>query len=120
MDTATAVAVDAAVDSTAPLVPRNLRFEVPERMSATGDVVKPVDEASLARIALRWLESVLGQDERVVQIHRRIPFATCRVVVDYLQQFPRRTGLEVGFVGDGDREELPRQPGGHRVECESP
>jgi N-methylhydantoinase A len=39
-----------------PLVPRNLRFEVPERMSATGDVVRPVDEAELATIAQRLTE----------------------------------------------------------------
>ncbi len=33
-----------------PLVERRLRFEVPERISAAGEVVRPLDEAALARV----------------------------------------------------------------------
>jgi N-methylhydantoinase A len=35
----------------APLVPRDLRFEIRERMSARGEVLKPLDRAALPRIA---------------------------------------------------------------------
>ena len=34
-----------------PLVPRDLRFEIRERMSARGEVLKPLDRAALPRIA---------------------------------------------------------------------
>jgi N-methylhydantoinase A len=35
-----------------PLVPRNLRLEVAERMSSSGETLRPLDEARLAEIAL--------------------------------------------------------------------
>jgi N-methylhydantoinase A len=35
----------------APLVPRSRCFEVPERLSATGDVLVPLDEAAVRRVA---------------------------------------------------------------------
>ena len=35
----------------APLVPRDLRFEIRERMSARGEVLKPLDRAALPRLA---------------------------------------------------------------------
>jgi N-methylhydantoinase A len=38
------------------LVPRNLRFEIPERMSATGEIVRPVDESALETIVRRLAE----------------------------------------------------------------
>jgi N-methylhydantoinase A len=39
-----------------PLVPRNLRLPVPERLSARGDIVKPLDEAAFPQL-VRTLES---------------------------------------------------------------
>jgi N-methylhydantoinase A len=39
---------DIFMDKPAPLVPRNLRLSVPERIDATGRVVEPLDEAALA------------------------------------------------------------------------
>ena len=36
-----------------PLVPRRLRFEVPERMSVTGEVVRPLDEEAARAVAVR-------------------------------------------------------------------
>ncbi len=35
----------------APLVPRDLRFEIRERLSARGEVIKPLDRAALPRLA---------------------------------------------------------------------
>jgi N-methylhydantoinase A len=40
---------DLAIEKPAPLVPRRLRFSVPERLSAKGDVLLPLDDAALAR-----------------------------------------------------------------------
>jgi N-methylhydantoinase A len=42
---------DLMIDRPVPLVPRNLRIEVRERLAANGDVLVPLDEASLASIA---------------------------------------------------------------------
>ncbi|MFH1861502.1 MAG: hydantoinase/oxoprolinase family protein [bacterium] len=42
---------DFTVDNPAPLVPRYLRREVPERISADGEVITPLDEASLRQEA---------------------------------------------------------------------
>ncbi len=39
---------DLAIEKPAPLVPRRLRFSVPERLSAKGDVLLPLDDAALA------------------------------------------------------------------------
>ncbi|ABD09114.1 5-oxoprolinase (ATP-hydrolyzing) [Rhodopseudomonas palustris HaA2] len=39
---------DIFMDKPPPLVPRNLRLEVPERIDANGGVVEPLDEAALA------------------------------------------------------------------------
>lgn len=36
-----------------PYIPRSLTFEVPERVSATGDVVRPLDEAAVVQLAER-------------------------------------------------------------------
>ena len=53
---------DINIDRPVPLVPRRLRLPVDERMAATGDVLRPLDEASLApsfeRIEQEALESV--------------------------------------------------------------
>ena len=38
---------DLNVDKPAPMVPRDLRFVVPERMSASGAVLKPLDESAV-------------------------------------------------------------------------
>lgn len=40
---------DLAIEKPAPLIPRRLRFSVPERLSAKGDVLLALDEAALAR-----------------------------------------------------------------------
>ncbi len=40
---------DLAIEKPAPLIPRRLRFSVPERLSAKGDVLLPLDDAALAR-----------------------------------------------------------------------
>jgi N-methylhydantoinase A len=47
-----------------PLIPRDMRFEVPERMSATGEVLTPLDEAALAE-AIRRLDD-LGAESLVI------------------------------------------------------
>ena len=51
---------DLAIEKPTPLIPRRLRFTVPERMSAQGGVLLPLDEAALARVgsALAGAESV--------------------------------------------------------------
>jgi N-methylhydantoinase A len=41
---------DIFMDKPSPLVPRDLRLEVPERIDATGRVVEPLDEAALAAL----------------------------------------------------------------------
>ena len=41
----------------APLVPRDLRFEIRERMSARGEVLKPLDRAALPRIAKQLVDA---------------------------------------------------------------
>ena len=42
---------DLFIEKPAPLVPRDLRFTVPERMSAKGEVLLPLDEAAVAALA---------------------------------------------------------------------
>jgi N-methylhydantoinase A len=41
----------------APLVPRDLRFEIRERMSARGEVLKPLDRATLPRIVKQLVDA---------------------------------------------------------------
>ena len=41
----------------APLVPRDLRFEIRERMSARGEVLKPLDRAALPRIVKQLVDA---------------------------------------------------------------
>ncbi|GAK11551.1 hydantoinase/oxoprolinase family protein [Geomicrobium sp. JCM 19039] len=41
---------DLMVDNPAPLVPRHLRFTVPERLTSDGSVYKPVDEAKVEEV----------------------------------------------------------------------
>ena len=53
---------DLAIEKPAPLIPRRLRFSVPERISAAGDALLPLDEAALAEtgaaLAAAGVESV--------------------------------------------------------------
>ncbi|MCH8113012.1 MAG: hydantoinase/oxoprolinase family protein, partial [Proteobacteria bacterium] len=42
---------DIFIDKPPPLVPRDLRFTVPERMSARGEVLMPLDEAAVLALA---------------------------------------------------------------------
>src|SRR5262249_18334696 len=42
---------DLDIDKPAPLIPRELRYAVPERMSAKGEVLTPLDLAAVDRIA---------------------------------------------------------------------
>ena len=53
---------DLAIEKPVPLIPRRLRFAVPERLSAKGDVLLPLDDAALARtgaaLAQAGVESV--------------------------------------------------------------
>jgi N-methylhydantoinase A len=44
---------DVNIDLPPPLVPRRLRFVVPERINAQGQVIVPLDEAAVARLADR-------------------------------------------------------------------
>jgi len=44
---------DIFMDRPTPLVPRDLRLSVPERMNAAGDVVTPLDEAAVAALVPR-------------------------------------------------------------------
>lgn len=48
---------DIHLDFPPPIVPRELRFEICERMRADGAVVRPLDEAALPDIAARILEA---------------------------------------------------------------
>jgi N-methylhydantoinase A len=41
---------DVFIEKPAPLIPRDLRFTVPERMGAKGDVLRPLDEAAVAAL----------------------------------------------------------------------
>jgi N-methylhydantoinase A len=47
---------DLMVDLPAPLVPRHLRFDVPERILADGTVERPLDEAHVERLARELVE----------------------------------------------------------------
>lgn len=47
-----------------PLVARDLRFDITERMSARGEVIAPLDEAAVARIA----EELIRRDVRAVAV----------------------------------------------------
>ena len=47
---------DVNIDLPPPLVPRRLRFPVPERIDARGRVLTPLDEAAVAQIAGRLAE----------------------------------------------------------------
>ena len=38
-----------------PLVPRNLRFEVKERLNAKGDILTPLDEAAVLALGRQWV-----------------------------------------------------------------
>jgi len=42
---------DVLIEKPRPLVPRHLRFTVPERVDVTGDVLLPLDEAAVHRVA---------------------------------------------------------------------
>jgi N-methylhydantoinase A len=55
---------DVFLDKPEPLVPRRWRFPVPERMSADGEVLLPLDEGALRGLARRLLE----EDVRSVAI----------------------------------------------------
>ncbi len=48
-----------------PIIPRNLRFEVPERMDASGTIVEPLDEASLRKAA----QALLAEGCEAVVVH---------------------------------------------------
>jgi N-methylhydantoinase A len=50
------VMYDLQYDKPPPLVPRRLRFELPERLGPRGEVKKPLDEAQARAIAKRLLE----------------------------------------------------------------
>ncbi|HYR35483.1 MAG TPA: hydantoinase/oxoprolinase family protein, partial [Burkholderiales bacterium] len=50
------VMYDLQYDKPPPLVPRRLRYELPERMGPRGEVKKPVDEAQARAIARKLLE----------------------------------------------------------------
>jgi len=41
---------DVFIEKPTPLIPRDLRFTVPERMSARGEVLRPLDEAAVAAL----------------------------------------------------------------------
>jgi N-methylhydantoinase A len=47
---------DVYLDKPEPLVPRRWRFPVPERMSAAGEVLLPLDESAVRRLAHQLLE----------------------------------------------------------------
>ncbi|MGE5203454.1 MAG: hydantoinase/oxoprolinase N-terminal domain-containing protein, partial [Acidobacteriota bacterium] len=47
---------DLQSDYPAPLVPRDLRFEAPERVTADGSIVRPLDPAALGRIVHALVE----------------------------------------------------------------
>jgi len=47
---------DLQADYPAPLVPRDLRFEAPERVTADGSIVRPLDPAALGRIVHALVE----------------------------------------------------------------
>jgi len=46
---------DVNIDLPPPLVPRRLRFVVPERINAQGKVITPLDEAAVERLAERFI-----------------------------------------------------------------
>ncbi|MFO0986943.1 MAG: hydantoinase/oxoprolinase family protein [Alphaproteobacteria bacterium] len=48
---------DLAIEKPVPLIPRRLRFAVPERLGAKGDVLLPLDEAALARTGAALAEA---------------------------------------------------------------
>src|SRR5207247_10663236 len=52
---------DVNIDLPPPLVPRRLRFVVPERINAQGKLILPLDEAAVERLAERILAEELGR-----------------------------------------------------------
>jgi N-methylhydantoinase A len=62
-----------------PLIPRELRLEVPERMDAEGEPVVPLDEAA-TRVAVRTLLAA-GCESLVIHfLHSYIPFFFAQIV----------------------------------------
>jgi N-methylhydantoinase A len=55
---------DLMIDRPVPLVPRTLRFEVTERLSADGDVLVPLDESKLSLLAVK----LMAENVRAVAI----------------------------------------------------
>jgi N-methylhydantoinase A len=55
---------DLMIDRPVPLVPRTLRLEVKERLSADGDVLVPLDTSSLERLA----EKLIAENVRAVAV----------------------------------------------------
>jgi N-methylhydantoinase A len=51
---------DVFIDKPAPLIPRDLRFTVPERMNAKGQVLKPLDEASVLGLVSEFRRQNIG------------------------------------------------------------
>ncbi|HXD96723.1 MAG TPA: hydantoinase/oxoprolinase N-terminal domain-containing protein, partial [Candidatus Acidoferrum sp.] len=48
---------DLLIDPPAPLVPRHLRFEVPERLLPDGSVLRPLDEAAARRVISQLVDA---------------------------------------------------------------
>ena len=73
-----------------PLIPRSLRFEVTERLSAKGEVLTPLDDEEVAQIADRILELDV-EAVAVMLLHSYVNPAHEQRVVEMLRQ--RRPGL---------------------------
>jgi len=55
---------DLAVERPRPLVPRDLRFEVPERLDWRGEIVRPLDEEAVMHLA----EELRGKDVEAIAV----------------------------------------------------
>ncbi len=75
---------DVNIDKPAPLVPRHLRFTVPERLSAAGRVLKPLDEAAVQALVPR-LEAAGVESLAVGFLHAYVDGGHERRVGELLQ-----------------------------------
>jgi N-methylhydantoinase A len=87
---------DMAWDKPVPLVRRSLRLEVAERMGATGDVVVPLDEASVVA-AIDVLLAAEVESVAVCLLHAYVNPAHERRVIEILQRRAPHLAVSASF-----------------------
>jgi N-methylhydantoinase A len=88
---------DIMMDRPPPLVPRNLRFPVVERISASGQIIEPLDEAQILAIA-DGLESLGVESVAVGYLHSYVDPRHEERTAELLSR--RRPGLRITLSGE--------------------